>query len=63
MTESAQWADSVKIRKRMLYRIHICFGPPFLSGGGLLSKGATLSSFDLLVELGLLLQLFAAYIW
>ena len=42
---------------------HICFGPPFLSRGGLLSTGATLSSFDLLVELGLLLHLFPAYIW
>ena len=42
---------------------HICFRPPFLSGGGgLSSTGATLSSFHLLVELGLMLQLFAAYI-
>jgi len=31
--------------------------------GGLLSTGATLSSFYLLVELGLLLHIFSAYIW
>ena len=32
--------------------IHNCFGPPFLSVGGLLSTGATLSGFYLFVELG-----------
>ena len=41
-----------------LFRAHI-----LIWGGGLLSTGATLSSFHLLVELGLLLQLFAAYSW
>ena len=39
------------------------FRAPILIRGDLLSTGATLSSFHLLVELGLLLQLFAAYIW
>ena len=32
--------------------IHNCFGPPFLSVGGLLSPGATLSGDYLFVELG-----------
>ena len=44
-------------------RNHHCFGPPFLSLGGLLSIGATLSSFYLFVELGLLLCHFPAFIW
>ena len=39
---------------------HNCFGPLFLSVGGLLSTGATLSSVYLFVELGLPLNLFSS---
>ena len=42
---------------------HHCFGSPFLSLGGLLSTGASLSNFYLFVELGLLLYPFPAFIW
>ena len=38
-------------------------GPHSYPGGGLLSTGAALSSFNLLVELGLLLHIFLEYIW
>ena len=41
---------------------HNCFGPPFLFVEGLLSTGPTPSSFYLLVEMGLPLHLFPAYI-
>ena len=40
---------------------HNCFGPPFLFVEGLLSTGPTPSSFYLLVEMGLPLYLFPAY--
>ena len=43
----------------LLHKPH-CFGAPFLSLGALLSTGATLSSFYLFVELGLLLYLFSS---
>ena len=42
---------------------HHCFRAPFLSLGALLSTGATLPSFYLLVELGLLLYLFPVFFW
>ena len=42
---------------------HNCFGPPSLMVEGLLSKGPTPSSFNLLVEMGLPLHLFPAYMW
>ena len=45
------------------HKEHHCFGPPFLSLGGLLSTGATLSSSYLFVELGLLIYPFPAFIW
>ena len=40
---------------------HNCFGPPFLFVEGLLSTWPTPSSFYLLVEMGLPLHLFPAY--
>ena len=40
---------------------HNCFGPPFLFVEGLLSTGPTPSSFYLLLEMGLPLHLFPAY--
>ena len=40
--------------------MHNCFGPPSLLVEGLLSTGATPSSFYLLVELGLPLHLFSS---
>ena len=46
--------------KYMLLR-HNCFGPLFLLVEGLLSTGPTPSSFYLLVEMGLPLDLFPAY--
>ena len=42
---------------------HNCFGPLFLFVEGLLSTGSTPSSFYLLVEMGLPLHLFPAYMW
>ena len=59
-TESANWADSVK-ELRCPSVCHNCFGPPFLFVEGLLSTGPTPSSFYLLVEMGLPLHLFPAY--
>ena len=41
---------------------HNCFGPPLVFLEGLLSTGPTLSSFYLLVEMGLPLHLFLEYI-
>ena len=43
------------------YALHNCFGPPSLLGEGLLSTGPNPSSFYLLVEMGLLLHHFPAY--
>ena len=45
-----------------LLLLHICFGPPFLSGGVCYQQGLPCLVY-FLVELGLLLQFFAAYIW
>ena len=42
---------------------HNCFGPPSLLVEDLLSTGATQSSFYLLVEIGLPLNLFPVFMW
>ena len=42
---------------------HKCFGPPFLFVKGLLSMWLTSSSFYLLVQIGLPLYIFPAYMW
>ena len=61
MVQSTKISEGLKPRKSVS-SVYNCFGHPSLLVEGLLSTGATSPSFYLLVELGLLLHLFKAYV-